>query len=119
MSKLFDYRDEHNDPGSASDAAEETEGRNVNRHVEPSVEPEPHFRQPLIRSTTHNLSATSMLYLGTLLYVGTLLINALAVLNEERFLARSPYSNCSFDTSLTNSYSRLGFHAGASRCSSV
>jgi len=29
-----------------------------------------------------------MLYLGTLLYVGTLLVNALAVLSEERFLAR-------------------------------
>ena len=30
-----------------------------------------------------------MLYFGTLLYVGVLLVNALAVLSEERFLARS------------------------------
>ena len=33
-----------------------------------------------------------MLYFGTLLYVGVLLVNALAVLNEERFLARSSCS---------------------------
>lgn len=32
-----------------------------------------------------------MLYFGTLFYVSVLLINALAILNEERFLARSSY----------------------------
>lgn len=30
-----------------------------------------------------------MLYLGTILYVSLLLINAMAVLSEDRFLARS------------------------------
>jgi hypothetical protein len=36
-----------------------------------------------------------MLYFGTLLYVSVLLVNALAVLNEERFLARSSYYHIS------------------------
>jgi hypothetical protein len=31
----------------------------------------------------------SMFYLGSILYVGTLFVNAIAILNEERFLARS------------------------------
>lgn len=30
-----------------------------------------------------------MLYLGTILYVGLLFVNAIAILSEERFLARS------------------------------
>lgn len=33
-----------------------------------------------------------MLYLGTILYVGLLLVNAMAVLSEDRFLARSTSS---------------------------
>ena len=36
-----------------------------------------------------------MLYFGTLFYVSVLLVNALAVLNEDRFLARSSYNRIS------------------------
>ena len=87
MSELFGYRDEHSDLEPASDADETEEGAlDLADTCNPNLIP-----QPFIRSTTHPLSAAPMLYLGTLLYVGTLLINALAVLNEERFLARSSH----------------------------
>lgn len=33
-----------------------------------------------------------MLGLGTILYVGVLFINAIAILSEDRFLARSAYT---------------------------
>jgi len=85
VSELFNYRDEHSDLEPASDADETEEGALADTW-NPNLTP-----RPFIRSTTHPLSAAPMLYLGTLLYVGTLLINALAVLNEERFLARSSH----------------------------
>jgi hypothetical protein len=34
---------------------------------------------------------------GTFIYVSLLLVNAIAVLNEERFLARSEYSDSALD----------------------
>lgn len=79
-SRLIDYREERNDPKSASDA-EETEGA-----LADTWNPTPHHL-----SDVPPLSAASMLYFGTLFYVSVLLVNALAVLNEERFLARSSY----------------------------
>ena len=93
MSEMFDYRDEHNGPESASEA-EETEGENVSRHVDPNITTTFHTFHD------HTLSTAPMLYLGTLLYVGTLLVNALAVLNEERFLARSSSWYISYSQSL-------------------
>jgi hypothetical protein len=95
VSKLCNYRDEQSDPKPASDAAE-TERRGISRHVEPK----PNLN--LSDVPRHTLSAASMLYLGTILYVGVLLVNSLAILSEERFLARSSYrpscaANCSSD----------------------
>ena len=75
---LFNYRDEHNDRKLASDSeGGRKECCAAVAHVELDATPR----------LAH--SAASMLYFGTLFYVGVLLVNALAVLNEERFLARS------------------------------
>jgi len=42
-----------------------------------------------------------MLYFGTLFYVSILLVNALAVLNEERFLARIGWGSAQAQTAAT------------------
>jgi immediate early response 3-interacting protein 1 len=50
-----------------------------------------------------------MLGLGTILYVSVLFINAIAILNEERFLARSPLSSRRVLGHISHDYLTVGW----------
>lgn len=53
--------------------------------------------------------------IGTIFYVGLLLINAMAVLSEDRFLARSKSFECRDTLELSNLFSRLVLLESADR----
>ncbi|KAJ1308997.1 hypothetical protein OPQ81_004679 [Rhizoctonia solani] len=56
--------------------------------------------------------------LGAIFYVSLLLINAIAVLNEERFLARIGWSSVGPQAQQYNQYDRTGYGEGGSEVKS-